>query len=223
MDHFWLFLDTFWTLFEHFLALFLSFTDPFFISFERYTHVFDLTRQERASRPAFLEGTGSLVLDRAHRIAYVAISERSDLNLARRWAKLMQYELVTFTARDEKQRVIYHTNVMMAIGTGVAVVCLECVTDPEERSRLKSSIESSGLVIVDISQEQVNHFCGNVLELEHWRGYPVMVMSTQAYNAFTPAQRETILQYEHDIIHADIATIERIGGGGVRCAIAELF
>jgi len=191
--------------------------------FQRYQHVIDLTRQERASIPRFLEGTGSLVLNRIDRVAYVALSERSDLSLAQKWARLMQYELITFTATDSHGRPIYHTNVMMAIGTTVAVVCLECIEDVNERKRVIDTLESTNHEIVEITREQVNKFCGNVLELEHGRGYPVMAMSTQAYNAFTPEQRSILLKHEHELIHADISTIETVGGGGVRCAIAELF
>jgi len=183
--------------------------------------VLDLSKDEEAGK--FLEGTGSIVLDRVNRVAYVALSERSDADEAAKWAASLHYSLVTFTASDAQNRPIYHTNVMMAVGTSVAVVCLECVADAAERARLRQSLEGTGHEIVDISREQVNKFCGNVLELEHVQGYPVLVMSTQAYNGFTQAQRETLLKHERDLIHADIATLERIGGGGVRCTIAELF
>ena len=192
-------------------------------SFQRYTHVIDLTRQEKAVKPTFLEGTGSLVLDRINKIGYVVISERSDLSLALKWGKIMQYEIVPFHATDSQGRAVYHTNVVMSVGTGVAVLCTECIEDPEERKKVVDRLHKTGHEIVDITRDQVNHFCGNVLELENWKGFPVMVMSTQAHNAFTPEQRQTMLKFEHELLHAEFSTIERVGGGGVRCAIAELF
>jgi hypothetical protein len=192
-------------------------------SFQRYTHVLDLTRQERASKPSFLEGTGSLVLDRMNRIAYVALSERSDLSLANKWGRMMQYEVVSFHATDAAGRPIYHTNVVMSVGTSVGVLCTECIENPEERKKVKTRLEETRHEVVEITRDQVNHFCGNVLELENYKGYPVLAMSTQAYNAFTPEQREILLKHQSELLHAEFSTIERVGGGGVRCALAELF
>lgn len=188
----------------------------------RYTHVYDLTREEEADPPRFLEGTGSLVLDRINRIAYLALSQRSDFGLARAWAKVMDYNLVPFTATDRENRPIYHTNVMMSVGTRVAVVCLECIADAKERQMVVSSLRDSGHTVVDISYDQVEHFCGNVLELESFHADQVMVMSTGAHDAFTQNQREKLLSGVERLVHADISTIEKVGGGGVRCTIAEL-
>lgn len=192
-------------------------------SFERYTHVLDLTRQEKALNPCFLEGTGSLVLDRVNRIAYVVISERSDLQLAQKWGKILQYEVVAFHSTDSEHRAIYHTNVVMSVGTSTAVLCSESIEDPEERKKVLTRLRETGHEVVEITRDQMNHFCGNVLELQNWQGFPVMAMSTQAHDSFTPQQRETLLKHVKALIHADISTIERVGGGGVRCAIAELF
>lgn len=189
----------------------------------RYTQVYDMTREENAANPAFLEGTGSLVLDRVNRIAYVALSARSDMRLTRTWGRVMGYSVIPFTAVDDASRPIYHTNVMMAIGTRVAVVCSESIIDPHERAVVLDSLRSTGHHVVEITQDQVNNFCGNVLELESFHGDQVMVMSTGAYNAFTQEQREAIEHYTSKLVHSDISTIERIGGGGVRCTIAELF
>eukprot|EP00178_Gracilaria_changii_P001729 TRINITY_DN1241_c0_g1_i2.p1 TRINITY_DN1241_c0_g1~~TRINITY_DN1241_c0_g1_i2.p1 ORF type:complete len:559 (+),score=74.24 TRINITY_DN1241_c0_g1_i2:411-2087(+) len=188
----------------------------------RYTHVYDLTREEEAEPPRFLEGTGSLVLDRINRVAYVALSQRSDLGLARAWAKVMDYNLVPFTSLDRQGRPIYHTNVMMSVGTRVAVVCLESIVDQRERDMVVTSLKETGHAIVDISYEQVEHFCGNVLELESFYADQVMVMSTAAHNAFTESQRDILLSGLERLVHSDISTIEKVGGGGVRCTIAEL-
>lgn len=192
------------------------------LQFGRYTQVYDLTREEDAANPAFLEGTGSLVLDRVNHIAYVALSQRSDIGLARAWARVMGYTLVPFTATDRVGRPIYHTNVMMSIGTGVAVVCGESIADEEERAHVMDMLGATGHAVVDISQDQVERFCGNVLELESFYGEQVMVMSTGAHDAFSQAQREVMLEHTARLVHADISTIEKVGGGGVRCTIAEL-
>lgn len=188
----------------------------------RYTQVYDLTGEERSARPAFLEGTGSLVLDRVNHVAYVALSQRSDARLARMWARVMGYELVVFTATDRNARAIYHTNVMMSVGTGVAVVCTESIADAGERARVVGRLRETGHAVVEISQRQMEQFCGNVLEVENFYGEQVMVMSSGAHAAFTPPQREAMLEHTAKLVHADIGTIERVGGGGVRCTIAEL-
>lgn len=188
----------------------------------RYTHVYDMTREERSSRPRFLEGTGSLVLDRVNRIAYVAISQRSDVSLAEAWAHVMKYRVVAFQATDRSGRAIYHTNVMMSIGTRVAVVCSECIADEREREQVLGNLKETGHKIVDIGYDQVEMFCGNVLELESFYGEQVMVMSTRAFHGFSEDQREKLLACVERLVHADISMIERVGGGGVRCTIAEL-
>jgi hypothetical protein len=192
-------------------------------SFRRYTHVYDLTREEISKTPRYLEGTGSLVLDRVHRLAYMAISERSDPKLAQTWARVLGYELIPFHATDAHGRPIYHTNVMMCIGTRVAVFCAESVEDPRERATILDRLRSTAHEVVTISREQMRHFCGNVLEIESRYGRPVMAMSTGAYHAFTPEQRAILEEHLDDLVHADIRTIEAIGGGGVRCSIAELM
>jgi len=147
--------------------------------FRRYTNVFDLTRHEEAAEPKFLEGTGSLVLDRVNRIAYCCLSERTDLALARTWARVMGYTLEPFKAWDASGRPIYHTNVMMSIGTHVAVICSSSIHDKEERRRVCSRLMETHEV-VDITSSQVNSFCGNVLEVENFYGRPVMLMSSTA-------------------------------------------
>jgi hypothetical protein len=117
---------------------------------------------------------------------------------------------------------VYHTNVMMAVGTGVAVVCADSVPDPAERARLLAALSRSHEV-VQISLAQMDALCGNVLELRGGHGLPVMAMSTQAYNAFTEDQRRVMRRHVAALVHAPIDTLESVGGGGVRCALAELF
>lgn len=189
----------------------------------RYSQVLDFTHQELAEQPAFLEGTGSLVLDRLHRVAYVAQSARSDLRLARAWADAMNYSLVPFSAVDAQQRPIYHTNVMMCVGTRLAVVCTECIVDARERAAVLDALKSTRRVVVEIGFNQVESFCGNVLELEDFYGDQILVMSSGAYRALDDTQRALMLTAVERLVHADIPTIERVGGGGVRCTIAELY
>ena len=119
-------------------------------------------------------------------------------------------------------KLVYHTNVMMAVGTDAAVVCLESVEDPKEQQRLVDALEKHHTV-VDITRTQMESMCGNVLELEDGRGLPVLAMSTRAHNAFTPEQRSVLRRHVAGFVHAPISTLEHVGGGGVRCTLAELF
>ena len=131
-------------------------------------------------------------------------------------------EVVHFRSSDAHGQPIYHTNVMMAVGSDVAVVCLESVRDAKERQRLKAALEKHHEVL-DISIAQVEAMCGNVLELEDGRGLPVMAMSSRAHAAFGKEGRNKLLRHVSELVHAPIDTIERVGGGSVRCSLAELF
>mmetsp|Transcript_6822 Transcript_6822/g.17149 ORF Transcript_6822/g.17149 Transcript_6822/m.17149 type:complete len:740 (-) Transcript_6822:98-2317(-) len=186
-----------------------------------YTRLTSITDYELFNQ--YLEGTGSFVLDRVHLTAYMAISERSHVSVAKVWAKRFGYQLVAFHSYDENGKPIYHTNVMMAIGSRIAVVCVASIPK-EEREHVVGRLSKTHK-IVDISHKQVRHLCGNVIELRGGKAgdTSLLVMSSQAYNAFTHDQVRMMLENVDSIIHADISTIERIGGGGVRCAIAELF
>lgn len=183
----------------------------------------DMAVDEDKQPPRMLEGTGSLVLDRVNRVAYVAVSERSDAKAAEEWCEALGYErLVTFHATDALGRPIYHTNVLMAVGTSMAVVCTESVEDPKERQHLLATLGQSHQV-VEITREQMNAFCGNVIEVQDHRRLPCLALSTGAMNAFAPDQVKTMKQHVAAFYHAPFDTIERVGGGGVRCAIAEIF
>lgn len=183
----------------------------------------DMAVDERKEPPRILEGTGSLVLDRVRRVAYVAVSERSDVKAAEEWCEALGYErLVTFHATDALGRPIYHTNVLMAVGTSMAVVCTESVEDPKERQHLLATLEESHQV-VEITREQMNAFCGNVIEVQDHRRLPCLALSTGAMKAFTSDQVKTMKRHLAAFYHAPFGTIERVGGGGVRCAIAEIF
>lgn len=168
----------------------------------------------------FLEGTGSMVLDRANRIAYACISDRTDRELLEDWCDRMGFTPHTFYA-ESNGKAIYHTNVMMAIGSQVAVVCLECLPNKAERLALRDSLAKDHEV-VEITDEQVQSFAGNMLALKNNKGEELMVMSSRAHESLTDAQVKMIEKYSR-IVSAPINTIENIGGGSARCMIAEIF
>ena len=171
----------------------------------------------------YLEGTGALVPDRVHGVVYAALSGRCNADLVTKWVDQMGYsEAVTFRATDAAGVPIYHTNVVMAVGTGVAVVCSEAVEDTGERKRLLQSLNKHHEV-VEISRAQMGAFCGNVLEVEDGRGLPALAMSSRAHDAFLPEQRAALLRHCAALHHAPVPTLEDVGGGGVRCTLAEIF
>ena len=168
----------------------------------------------------FLEGTGSMVLDRENKVAYACISERTDPVVFREWCERMGYEPVSFRAVSNGQA-IYHTNVMMAIGSKIAVVCLECLPDVHERQLLKEAL-SRHHVVLEITDAQVQSFAGNMLALQNLKGEELMVMSASALQSLTVDQKAEIARYCR-IVASPIPTIEDIGGGSARCMIAEIF
>lgn len=186
-----------------------------------YTTTNELDLTDHADHQRYLEGTGSLVLDRATRTTYACLSPRTNLELLAHWCERMQYNAITFSAtcRDAP---IYHTNVMMAVGTTLAVVCLSAITDHTERARVRGHLEASGHRVLAITEAQMNAFAGNMLELADAAGAPLMVMSQAAQASLTRAQLATIAAHAR-IVTAAIPTIEANGGGSVRCMIAENF
>ena len=178
----------------------------------------DLTHREAEGK--FLEGTGSLVLDRVHRVAYASLSPRTDLDVLGEFAQLLDYELVTFEAQDAAAQPVYHTNVVMAIGTRFAVVCGEAIVHPQHREAVFNKLRAAGHDVVDITQRQMREFAGNLLELSP-AGGPIVALSTTAWRSLGSAQRR-ILESHAEVVPVAIPTIERIGGGGVRCMLAEL-
>jgi len=178
----------------------------------------DLTHREAQGK--FLEGTGSLVLDRAHRVAYASPSPRTDLDVLGEFAQQLDYELVTFEALDASGQPVYHTNVMMAIGAGFAVVCGEAIAQPAHRAAVFSKLRATGHDIVDISLRQMLEFGANLLELAPARGN-VIALSTAAWRTLDLPQLH-ILEAHAGLVPVDIPVIERFGGGGVRCMLAEI-
>lgn len=170
----------------------------------------------------FLEGTGSMIIDHDHNIAYACLSERTDESLFSRFCKDNNYLPVAFAANDSAGRDIYHTNVMMCIGKKLAVICLNAITNDIDRVKVVHELKTTGHEIIDISFEQMNHFAGNMLELVNDKNEPLLVMSKTAFDVLLPSQIETLGNYAA-ILCPDVSVIEKAGGGSVRCMMAELF
>lgn len=180
----------------------------------------DFSSYEKASQ--FLEGTGSMVLDRVNRVAYACISERTHEPLFRQWCILENYQPVCFRAADESGKAIYHTNVMMSVAMEYAIVCLESIIDEEERVFVEQQLKNTGKEIISIDFTQLRHFAANVLQVSSNKKEPLLVMSEQAYQSFSKTQLAKIEHYNR-IVKSPLYTIERIGGGGTRCMMAEVF
>ncbi len=173
----------------------------------------------------FLEGTGSLVLDRVHRKAYCALSPRADEELLIEFCEDFEYTPVIFIAYqtvEDKRLPIYHTNVMMGVGETFAVVCLDCIDDKKERKNVVNHLKSDGKEIIAITEEQVNNFAGNMLQVAGSTDKRYLVMSSAAYKSLTKDQVHKIEQH-CAILHSDLTTIETLGGGSARCMMAEVF
>ncbi|MEA3174164.1 MAG: hypothetical protein QOF42_1575 [Gammaproteobacteria bacterium] len=184
----------------------------------RISRTVDLTHREHEDK--YLEGTGSLVLDRRHRIAYACLSPRTDLDVLGEFAQLLDYDLMAFDAQDGAGQPIYHTNVLMAIGSGFAVVCGQSIVRDLHRDAVFSRLRATGHEVIDISMAQMADFAANVLELAPPQG-GVIALSDRALRSFGPAQRRA-LEAHAELVAVAIPTIERLGGGGVRCMLAEV-
>jgi len=169
----------------------------------------------------FLEGTGSMVMDHANKIIYACISERTSLALLKKFAPAHGYLAVPFQAADKNGNPIYHTNVMMCVGDGFAVVCLEAISDETERIAVRQLLEATGHYIITISSEQMHAFAGNMLELKNMHGKKYIVMSQTAWNSLDGNQRSQLRVYADPIV-IHVPTIEQ-EGGSVRCMMAEIF
>jgi hypothetical protein len=183
------------------------------------SRVIDLTRHEHTGR--YLEGTGSLVLDRIHRVAYACVSPRTDLDVLGDFAQQLDYDIVAFEARDADGAAIYHTNVLMSVGERFAAVCLSAIRE-DEREGVLNQLRGTGRAVIDLSLEQMNAFAGNMLELGSALTGSVVAMSERARDALTAEQRATLESSAGPIVAAAIPTIEKLGGGSVRCMLAEL-
>ena len=181
--------------------------------------VVDLSHHEAAGH--FLEGTGSMVLDRTNHIAYACLSTRTHLDPLGEFAQRMDYDIVAFDATDRAGTPIYHTNVLMNIGEEIAVICDEAITKSDQRSAVMDQLARTGHQLVSINYQQLESFAGNMLELKSGEGKRVVAMSGTARQSLSDSQRE-IIDNEAVIVSAAIDIIERSAGGSVRCMLAEI-
>ena len=185
--------------------------------------IVDLSASENEGN--FLEGTGSMIFDHDYKIAYGSVSLRLDEKLFRDFCKKFGFTPVVFhsyqTANNERLP-IYHTNVMMCVADKFVVICLDCIDDETERVNVVNAIVNSGKEIVEISENQMQQFAGNMLQIQNSEGKKFLVMSQSAYQSLTEEQISTIEKYS-EIIYSDLETIETNGGGSARCMLAEVF
>lgn len=185
--------------------------------------VVDYTEAE--TEGVFLEGTGSLLLDRANRKAYCALSPRADEDLFIEFCEDFEYFPVVFTANQTVngvRKAIYHTNVMMCLGETFAVVCLSSIDDKKERKNLLSHLKADGKEVIDITEEQVNNFAGNMLQVKGANNERYLIMSAAAHASLTEQQITKLEKYTK-ILSSSLDTIEACGGGSARCMMAEVF
>jgi hypothetical protein len=183
------------------------------------TNKIDLSYNEKNN--LFLEGTGSMVLDRENRIAFACLSPRTNKKVLDEFCEKMNYEAVVFNSVDEDGQPIYHTNVMLCVADKYVVICLDSIPAREEKDKVTKAITKTGKEMIHISYGQLNHFAGNMLQIENNKKEKLLVMSTQAYQSLTPEQVQKLNRYNR-IIHSSLTTIETNGGGSARCMMAEI-
>ncbi len=179
----------------------------------------DLSAYE--TRNIFLEGTGSMVLDRDNRIAYACLSPRTNEKLLEEFGVQMNYKPVVFDATDGNGKPVYHTNVLMCVADKYVVICLDSISDPVQHALVSETITQSNKKIIAITLHQVDHFAGNMLQIKNGKGEKLLVMSSQAYEALTTEQVQELNRHNR-IIHSPLTTIETNGGGSARCMMAEV-
>ena len=185
----------------------------------RVERIVDLTGNAEAGH--FLEGTGSMVLDRVNRVAYACLSDRTTLEGLGEFSQRLDYEIVAFEARDRHGSSIYHTNVMMSVGDGFAVICDDTIDDAEQRAAVLRKLQDTGHEIMSITRDQMWSFLGNCLQLQAEDGSRVIAMSRQAEESLVADQLACLRRYGR-IVSSPIHDIERSAGGSVRCMLAEI-
>lgn len=187
--------------------------------------VVDYTSWEKENK--FLEGTGSMVLDRVNKISYACISQRTDPEVLAEFCRDFDYKAVTFEAfqmaADGQLWPVYHTNVICSAGDTFALLCTESIRDEMQRRTVVGIMEATGKVLVDISEDQVYQFAANSLQLHSTTGRRLLVMSTAAFKSLRADQLQVLRSHVHHILHTPLPTIEALGGGGARCMQTEVF
>ena len=187
----------------------------------RIKEIVDFTYYEE--RSLFLEGTGSMLLDRQNKICYAALSLRTEKEILEDFCKKFDFELVSFVSNqtyEGKRLPIYHTNVMMCLANHYAVICIDTIDNPEERQMVVKKLKETNKEIIEITEEQKGRFAGNMLQV--MGNQPYLVMSTSAFESLTKDQISRIEKH-NPIIHSSLNTIEACGGGSARCMMAEVF
>lgn len=183
-------------------------------------HILNLSEYEK--QDLFLEGTGSMVLDRVNHVAYAGLSRRTSRKVLEEFCRKMSYKPVIFEATDHFGQPIYHTNVMMSLGEQFCVICLDCIRNEKQRETVKNELKKAGKEIIEISEQQLAGFAGNILQVRNRRDLRFIVMSSAAHASFRPDQLEGLSRHGK-ILHTPLPTIEINGGGSARCMMAELF
>ena len=186
---------------------------------QEYTLTRDLSEYEEKGE--FLEATSSMVFDRVNRVVYAAVSPRTNKDLTIKWCKENDYELVLFDTNSHKGSSIYHTDVLMYVGQKVIGICYEVIL-PKYRDMVRDKV-SRYHDIFEINESQIKDFCGNSLEAHNDSNEFFLIMSSRAFNALSDAQKNQLSKYYKSIIHTDLTTIEKYGGGSARCMLNELF
>lgn len=183
------------------------------------TRINDLRYYTRTNK--FLEGTGSVVFDHNSKVAYACISERTNKGVFEELCEFLDYQPIVFNAVDKHGKAIYHTNVLMCIGTGFVSICMDAIVD-NDKEHILNSFNKAGLEVIAINFEQLSHFVGNMLELKDNEDNPVIVLSQSAYDSLNTNQQQTLGKHGK-LLPINVNTIETIAGGSVRCMIAEIF
>ena len=182
--------------------------------------VYDWTEFE--AEDMYLEGTGSMVIDHVLKIVYACLSPRTHPSLVQKFAKINGYQAITFTAKDDNGQLIYHTNVMLSIGDGYAVLCADAIEDDAERIAVIQLLASTGRDVVPITLQQMKAFAVNMLQVRNQKEASFIVMSRTAFDSLEAYQKEALERFGA-LLPIDVTTIETVNGGSVRCMMAEIF
>ena len=183
----------------------------------------DLGKYEKENK--FLEGTGSMVLDRENKLCYAATSERTSIEVLNKFCETSGYEAIAFKSYQtfkNKRKEIYHTNVMMCIADKYVIICLDSIDNIDERKSVIKKLIESKKEIIEINEKQCNNFAGNMLQVKNNQNKKFLIMSKSAYDSLSKEQLKLITSY-NEIIYSSLDTIEKLGGGSARCMITENF
>ena len=194
---------------------------PYMIEYLKKTYELTDDMSYLEEKEIFLESTSSMVFDRVNRIVYAGISPRTNPVQLILWCRKNDYELILFETKSHIGSPIYHTDVLMYVGTNLIGICFD-VIKPEHREYVKENVHRFHEVL-ELSSEQIEDFCGNAIEAKNNNGELFIILSSRAYEALENDQKNILLKHYKEIIHSDISTIEKYGGGSARCMLTELF